>query len=78
MTGLAVLILSIMIGGIFFDVAGSMKANKTNPFSEVGKAGIGILAAKEVFDIITQNNKRGIGSGHNTNPNDSDYGERPY
>ena len=77
MAGLAMLILMIIIGGVMFDVIGAMKANKQNPFKEVGKAGIGLLAAKEIFDIVTQNNKHGIGSG-TYHANGEDYGEKPY
>ena len=76
-TGLAITIVAILIGGVMFDVVGAMKANKTSPFKDVGKAGIAVLAAKEIFDIVTQNNKRGIGSG-SYRTNGDDYGEKPY
>ena len=74
MIGLATMILVILLAACLLDVESAMKNQSHNVFKDVGKIGIGVLAAKEVFDIATKNNKRGPGSGEplNTemNPND--------
>lgn len=74
MIEMAMLILIVILGGCLLDFGSAMKSAPNSAFKDIGKAGIGILAAKEVLDIITKNNKRGPGSGGplNTemNPND--------
>ena len=74
MAGLAMMILIVIVGGCLLDVGTAMKGSSSNAFKDIGKIGVGALAAKEVCDIITKNNKHTPGSGEplNTemNPND--------
>ena len=74
------MVFAILLGVVVINLFGGFAKAPHSAFKDFGKLGIGILAAKEIYDITTKNNRTGIGSPHDpehVNPNDSKYGQRP-
>ena len=81
MIGFATTILIIALTGAVIHFFGKFGATPGNVFKDLGKLSIGVLAAKEIYDIATKDpSSNGIVNRPDAspiNPNDSQYGQRP-